>query len=340
MYSPYPRSKYYNGASPGVHGVSSGTGGSRGKPQMETTLLDDYEELFSPGGTGGTVPRVPGGAVAMVDESRYEKNRRMGDMAVVEMGVTPYHDKPANMIKHAQASPAADLYADDSSSYQIMPRRHPKEPFKTVVAGLYMFVCMVCTAVALALVHEVRPKTGPLPDQFLDRVVYQRWGLSACEHLIQLQTVAAAMVLVFHKHRFIVVRRVFLMIGTLYLYRALTMWVTALPLADPTYTCAPTYNETHPNETIPSSEVANRAFKIITGFGLSINGQHVYCGDYIFSGHTMSILMGHLIVRECKWTQFDINSSILFVSKKDVFSAFSGLCALYPSTFFLKRLFF
>ena len=35
--------------------------------------------------------------------------------------------------------------------------------------------------------------------------------------------------------------------------------------------------------------------------GLSINGQHIYCGDYIYSGHTMTLVMTYLIIKECKF---------------------------------------
>jgi shingomyelin synthase len=34
--------------------------------------------------------------------------------------------------------------------------------------------------------------------------------------------------------------------------------------------------------------------------GLSMNGQHVYCGDYIYSGHTMILVMGFLAIKECR----------------------------------------
>ena len=43
----------------------------------------------------------------------------------------------------------------------------------------------------------------------------------------------------FCRHRFIVLRRIMLLVGVLYLYRSVTMWVTALPAADPEYECAP-----------------------------------------------------------------------------------------------------
>ena len=45
-----------------------------------------------------------------------------------------------------------------------------------------------------------------------------------------------------------------------------------------------------------------RMIQLMSGGGLSINEQHVYCGDYIYSGHTMTLVMTFLIIKECKWT--------------------------------------
>jgi len=92
-----------------------------------------------------------------------------------------------------------------------------------------------------------------------------------------------------------VLRRFLLTVGVLYLYRAITMWVTALPAADVNYECAPKLNGS-----LTLGIVLDRAYRILSGGGLSVNGRHVFCGDYIYSGHTMSIVLGHLIVRECK----------------------------------------
>ena len=62
---------------------------------------------------------------------------------------------------------------------------------------------------------------------------------------------------------------------------------------------------------IPEFQVVRRVVKIMSGFGLSINGQHVYCGDFIFSGHTMILILAYLIITECKYIQ-----SLLFQSLK------------------------
>lgn len=43
-----------------------------------------------------------------------------------------------------------------------------------------------------------------------------------------------------------------------------------------------------------------RVFQLISGMGLSINGKHTYCGDYIYSGHTIILVMSYLIINECE----------------------------------------
>lgn len=49
-----------------------------------------------------------------------------------------------------------------------------------------------------------------------------------------------------------------------------------------------------------SAEITARVLKVLSGVGLSINGKHVYCGDYIYSGHTMTLVTAYLVIKECK----------------------------------------
>ena len=92
-----------------------------------------------------------------------------------------------------------------------------------------------------------------------------------------------------------VLRRIFLLGGIHYFYRGITFFITVLPKADPSYACLPKL------DTITFLEIAKRVLKLLSGMGLSINGQHVYCGDYIYSGHTMTLIMTYLVIKECKW---------------------------------------
>ena len=95
-------------------------------------------------------------------------------------------------------------------------------------------------------------------------------------------------------YRTIVLRRIFLLVGIHYYYRAITMYVTALPKPNPGYFCEPKLNVTTP------LIIFQRVLRLLSGMGLSINGKHNYCGDYIYSGHTMTLIMTYLVIKECK----------------------------------------
>lgn len=173
--------------------------------------------------------------------------------------------------------------------------RFPKEIWKTVISFLFLFCCVTINMLSLALTHERVPDRttyGPLPDTFLDNVAPIEWALSASEILIMLSTATSAAVVVFHKHRFIVARRIFLIVGLLYLYRSITMYVTVLPVSSTTYYCSPKSNHTTP------LLIFERMVYLFSGFGLSINGKHIYCGDSIYSGHTMILVLSYLIIAE------------------------------------------
>uniref|UniRef100_T1GRA6 Sphingomyelin synthase-like domain-containing protein n=1 Tax=Megaselia scalaris TaxID=36166 RepID=T1GRA6_MEGSC len=92
--------------------------------------------------------------------------------------------------------------------------------------------------------------------------------------------------------KYIVMRRIFLIVAVLYFMRSITMYVTVLPVSSTTYFCSPKSNNTTP------LELAKRVFQLLSGFGLSINGKHTYCGDYIYSGHTVILVLGYLIIAE------------------------------------------
>lgn len=173
--------------------------------------------------------------------------------------------------------------------------KFPKEKLKTFIAFLILVVNFILTTTSLALVHERVPDPkvyGPLPDTFLDNVPTTSWALDVSEILIMISTNVTFLVLIMHKHRFIVFRRVFLILALLYLMRSITMYVTVLPMSSTTYYCSPKANSTD------VLLVAKRVIQLISGFGLSINGKHTYCGDYIYSGHTVILVMCYLIISE------------------------------------------
>ena len=62
------------------------------------------------------------------------------------------------------------------------------------------------------------------------------------------------------------------------------------------------------------SDYVRRVITISSGGGLSINGKHVFCGDYIFSGHTMTLTMGYLAIKQCKRMRANLKIDDCFMS--------------------------
>ena len=172
----------------------------------------------------------------------------------------------------------------------------PQEPLKTVVSGLFLLSGFLATTLSLAVTHDRVPtNTSSLPDVVLDNVTYQRHGLDVSEVILVINLMLAVCVVLCHSYRLIILRRVWLVLGVLYYYRALTMFVTVLPKPDVRYQCRPRL------EHITGLIIVKRVLTVISGGGLSINGKHVLCGDYIFSGHTVTLLLSYLVIKQCKF---------------------------------------
>jgi len=197
---------------------------------------------------------------------------------------------------------------------------YPKELRKTVAALLIMCLNFVLTTASLSIVHEFMPEHESLPDVILNNIPYQEWALYASELTIQIQVGFAIAMCIFHKHRTIVIRRVALMLSLLYGYRAITMMVTVLPKANKDYYCEPKLKTK--GQVLTFGTVLLRVVKLLSGFGLTMNGKHTYCGDFIFSGHTMTLVLSCLAIREYT------SKRLWVVHWLYVLSTFAGVCFL------------
>uniref|UniRef100_A0A182J3Y2 Sphingomyelin synthase-like domain-containing protein n=1 Tax=Anopheles atroparvus TaxID=41427 RepID=A0A182J3Y2_ANOAO len=213
---------------------------------------------------------------------------------------SPYHQQNNSQLPQSDAgSPASDavmIKIDVPSPLRDdQQQRYPKEIGKTLLALVFLALNFFLATVSLSLVHDRVPDRdtyGPLPDAFLDRVQPQDWALDVSEILIMVVVNSCVVLITFHKHRFIVMRRVFLLLSVLYLMRSMTMYVTVLPVSSRTYYCSPKSNASS------AGVIVKRAFQLISGMGLSINGKQIYCGDYIYSGHTVTLVLGYLVISE------------------------------------------
>uniref|UniRef100_A0A8C5M0I8 Sphingomyelin synthase 2 n=1 Tax=Leptobrachium leishanense TaxID=445787 RepID=A0A8C5M0I8_9ANUR len=172
--------------------------------------------------------------------------------------------------------------------------KFPMEWWKTGIAFVYALFNLVLTTVMITVVHErVPPKevSPPLPDKFFDYIDRASWAFSVSE--INGMILAGFWFLqwLFLRYKSIVGRRFFFIIGTLYLYRCITMYVTTLPVPGLHFQCAPKLND-------DSYAKVQRVLRLISGGGLSITGSHILCGDFLYSGHTVILTITYLFIKE------------------------------------------
>ncbi|XP_036448483.1 phosphatidylcholine:ceramide cholinephosphotransferase 1 [Colossoma macropomum] len=180
-----------------------------------------------------------------------------------------------------------------------LPPEHERSPFptewsKTAVAFIYALCCFVTTSVVISVVHERVPskeESPPLPDKFFDLFDRVQWAFSICEINGMLLVGVWIVQWLLLKHRSIVGRRFFFIVGTLYLYRCVTMYVTTLPVPGMHFKCSPKLFGDYEAQ-------LRRIMKMISGGGLSITGSHSMCGDYLYSGHTVMLTLTYLFIKE------------------------------------------
>ncbi|XP_074555135.1 phosphatidylcholine:ceramide cholinephosphotransferase 2-like isoform X1 [Halichoeres trimaculatus] len=172
--------------------------------------------------------------------------------------------------------------------------RLPAEWWKTGVAFLYAVFNLVFTTVIITVVHERVPDKSvspPLPDKFFDYVDRVPWAFTVTEVNGLILVGLWFVQWIFLKHKSIIGRRCFFMIGTLYMYRCVTMYITTLPVPGKHMVCAPKlYND--------STGKIWRILRLISGGGLSLTGSHLMCGDFLYSGHTVMCTLSYLFIKE------------------------------------------
>lgn len=169
----------------------------------------------------------------------------------------------------------------------------PPERWKLCIAALYVLFVSWLTAVTMTIVHDRVPdmnKYPPLPDIILDNVPHISWAFEMAEISGMTLLTIWLLVIIFHKHRFIIARRCFAIGGTVFLLRCFTMLITSLSVPGVHLDCKPR----------PYGSWASRlheAYIIWSGAGLSLQGVRT-CGDYMFSGHTVSLTLLNFFITE------------------------------------------
>ncbi|CAP26245.2 Protein CBR-SMS-1 [Caenorhabditis briggsae] len=173
----------------------------------------------------------------------------------------------------------------------------------TLVAFLMLVVAAAGNTITLSWIHERYPLTAPLPDIVFELTTKIPWGLRLCENLMIGSFASLLVLILFHRHRWIVLRRLCFIGSILYGMRCITMMVTPVPKADEDFQCSPRLGE---NATF--SLIVMRGIWSMFGLGLNLfdNQKVVLCGDYIYSGHTLVLVVSALFIGEYSPRRFYI----------------------------------
>jgi sphingomyelin synthase-related protein 1 len=144
---------------------------------------------------------------------------------------------------------------------------------KLSVSIAFTLFTIFMTSITMVIAHERVPNPmtyPPLPDFILDNVDRMPIAFELAEVCILCLGLVILTVLLFHKHRLIIFRRMCAIIGLVFLLRCLTMFMTSLSVPGKHLTnCGK-------KETLSIEEKFFKAWKITKGLGLSISGVYTW----------------------------------------------------------------
>ena len=137
--------------------------------------------------------------------------------------------EPPARLGGPASSPSGGLQCHSAKS-NIASNPSP-ERWKLSIAVVYGLFVSWLTAVTMTIVHDRVPdmnKYPPLPDIILDNVPHIPWAFEMAEISGMTLLTIWLIVVIFHRHRFIIARRCFAIGGTVFLLRCFTMLITSL----------------------------------------------------------------------------------------------------------------
>ncbi|GMT32212.1 hypothetical protein PFISCL1PPCAC_23509 [Pristionchus fissidentatus] len=237
------------------------------RPSMSS--LSGAEDGEAAGGVGG------GGAHTNNNHSSNRMLHSNGNVVSISLGDVGDHD---TSISARAASTGARCAKSDA--------------LKTLLAFLCLTLSAFLNFFLLTIIHDIVPRE-PLPDLTFKLIPQQRWAWSLGDVLSTVNSIIAFTCIAMHQHRWVVLRRLFLLGAILYGLRACVMGVTFLP---PSFhnrdeICQPQVNRT----AMYGMEIATRFLTYVVTLGLTSGQDKILCGDLMFSGHTIVLTLMYFV---------------------------------------------
>ncbi|XP_062926363.1 sphingomyelin synthase-related protein 1 isoform X1 [Mobula hypostoma] len=260
-------------------------------PPLELKVLGDIKRLMV------SIRKLQKQHKDVLAEMGYTSDECLPSAVACATNCAQSKDCQCNGVEHlGDSGSAGDLNTEQYQNgkyYKHQTRRLDPEFWKTVLSSIYVFIVFGFTSIVMVIVHERVPDMQtypPLPDIFLDSVPRIPWAFAMAEVCGLVLCTIWLLLLLLHKHRSILLRRMCSLMGTVFLLRCVTMFVTSLSVPGHHLQCSgKLYGDMWAK--------FQRALAIWSGFGMTLTGVHT-CGDYMFSGHTVVLTMLNFFVTE------------------------------------------
>lgn len=231
--------------------------------------------------------------------------------------------------------------------------RFPVELHKLALVLVFLVIAALSNWMALAYIHDFIGRT-PLPDVIFDLIDEQPWATPVGDFMVTMSCVSLIVLFAFHKHRNVILRRTLFIIGCLYTLRTLSMLITQLPSGYK-------YNNQRCRPALPKSALNFSIYLLRTleqtvHVGFQDNTKQMLCGDLLFSGHTLIMVIASLTVdryidksfAHLKWlpfsfaiigipcmvisrTHYTCDVVIAYLASKAVFTLYHAFCEIESS---------
>ncbi|TKR87206.1 hypothetical protein L596_011647 [Steinernema carpocapsae] len=179
--------------------------------------------------------------------------------------------------------------------------KYPTETYKMLICiGMFMFALLL-NVLAQVFCHDVVSRF-PLSDlSFLLIPEAQLWARKVGDITVAVGVgTAVSFLFVFHKHRTIVLKRYFYILAVQFTMRACCLSLTYYPSSyeDGQELCIPPSHN-------GLDDIWKNAYSMLIEKGLLQIGDTIYCGDLLFSGHTVSVAQSAFFLNHytpyCLW---------------------------------------
>lgn len=167
---------------------------------------------------------------------------------------------------------------------------------KTLLAIFFYAGNLLLNALLVSIIHERVPlDMFPLPDISFDFLPYWPMGLFITECYIFILYGMVLLLLLLHRSGHRIAQRFCIIMGIIYFFRAITISVTQLPVSANRLECMPQM-ENNVTSTQFINTIIKRTLNYIPTLGTYILTTEPYCGALLYSGHTISIVIGYSFI--------------------------------------------